>query len=578
MDLLLSIRSPPLLKLIGSAKAVFLILLLLTIERAQAQEPAIPAQPENNLVTATGEAQASNFIEPVATVTPPDLVEAANQNETLTEPLTAATGSETSPPNLIDAPSELKQERAPSALDVASSIRPTLLAENNAPLLRTGITNLEDLNRRILLKELELERFSINFRKLNNVQGRWRGWRYFLSQEACSGATAGGLVQQLCDRLRISGHPYVFVVNNKGKVTYQQNRVNRGREEAGLVAQMVGQFIGGTGSGIELGINMYHEYKARKAGYSPKEGIRKVLGIKAELAELFAQRDEVIRNSLLNPEELAVAQAEGKVLRDLTDMGLREYVGFHSRARRFQAFQDSLYIFDILKNGSGAASNLLNLYSFHRRIPRLPGPAGVVGVVSSAYMMFTPMLSRGCGKLMEVHQMRALKPILDGTCDCSLDSLQWDQTELARLLEVRKGAGEPPSDVTLSLMACYERQTSQRQHQLISATRELRSGTRAATENVTVGFLAGSTKMALSVDNIIAGWKYSRFPLNINRVIQSGLIAYTSGSFTAVAENLRLRLVDEFNRHRLGKDKQLPMQVLGERLKELDAIEKELRK
>ncbi|MBK7841309.1 MAG: hypothetical protein IPJ49_27225 [Candidatus Obscuribacter sp.] len=64
------------------------------------------------------------------------------------------------------------------ALDTASGE-----AQGPAPHKATLI-DIEDCNRQILLKEIELERYSINFRKKNNVQGRYRGWRYFISQEA----------------------------------------------------------------------------------------------------------------------------------------------------------------------------------------------------------------------------------------------------------------------------------------------------------------------------------------------------------------------------------------------------------
>ncbi|HND69697.1 MAG TPA: hypothetical protein PL112_23015, partial [Candidatus Obscuribacter sp.] len=62
-----------------------------------------------------------------------------------------------------------------------------------------------------------------------------------------------------------------------------------------------------------------------------------------------------------------------------------------------------------------------------------------------------------------------------------------------------------------------------------------------------------------------------------NSIFQAGTIAYASGSFLTVGDNIRLRIKDEWNRYRLGKKRQLPMQVLGDRLKALDAIESSLK-
>lgn len=529
------------MKLTRTLLTSLVLALALTIETAAAPM-ALALEDQSDLSAAGEQAQASPAESPIAA-----------QSEAAGEKLAQVTAADTN-----------------GAPAVGSEVV-------ESPRLKAQISNLEDINRQILLKDIELERYSINFRKLNNVQGRWRGWRYFISQEASAGATAGGLVAQMCDRQRLLKHPNVFVIDRRGKVSFQQNRVSRGREEAGLVSQTVGQICGATGSGIELGINMYHEYKARSAGYSPKAGIRKTLAIKAEITDLFAQRRKLLAESNFDAEDLAVANCEEKVLRDLTDMALQEYAGFHAGARRFQAFQDSLFVCDILKNTSGAVANVINIYGLHHRIPREPGPAGVVAAVSSAFMMFTPMISRGCGKVCELQHMRDLRPVLQDTSPHSLENLRQDQKQLAVFMEARQTRLGEPSDTAVNLLAAYDSQSSLKQRQLALATREVRAGTRAASENVASGFAIGSTKLVLSIDNMIAGWRYFRSPMKQNHILQSGIYTYTAGSFFGVGENLRLRVVDEYTRHKLGKQRQLPMQVLGDRLKALDAIEKTLR-
>jgi hypothetical protein len=142
------------------------------------------------------------------------------------------------------------------ALDTASGE-----AQGPAPHKATLI-DIEDCNRQILLKEIELERYSINFRKKNNVQGRYRGWRYFISQEANASLTSAGLLRQLRERQN--------VIDANNRVGSLRRRPNRQVLESGLICQLVGQSIGGTGSAIELGINMVHEQQARKQGYGPK--------------------------------------------------------------------------------------------------------------------------------------------------------------------------------------------------------------------------------------------------------------------------------------------------------------------
>ncbi len=454
-------------------------------------------------------------------------------------------------------------------------------AHADAPLLHGSVTVLEPFNRQILLKEIELERFAINFRKMNNVQGRWRGWRYFLSQEANAGATAGGLVYQAVERQRVINIANEMFLDNNGKVSYRTRSANRAKLGAGLVPQIVGQTIGAAGSGLELGINVYHEYKARKAGYGPKPSIARVLSLRKEIEDLFAQRRAASLAANLSGADREIAEAEEAVLKDITSMGLAEYVQFHVGAKRFRAFQDSLYVLDIAKNTVGAVGNLMNLKGLHERRPHYAGPGGVLTLTSGMLIIGTPILSRLYGKAVARMHEKSLAKVLDGIEKRDLHKLNADRNKLLQLVAARtdKGAISPQScsAQTLALLSTYEQQSSLKQCQLELASREIRDGTRAATENITVGTAVGGTKVTLGICSMISGFRYAQQGHKGNTIFQAGTIAYASGSFLTVGDNIRLRIKDEWNRYRLGKKRQLPMQVLGDRLKALDAIEASLK-
>jgi len=461
----------------------------------------------------------------------------------------------------------------------AGSVPPAERAQ--APHLRGSVTSLEPFNRQILLKEIELERFAINFRKMNNVQGRWRGWRYFLSQEANAGATAGGLVYQAVERQRVINIANEMFLDKNGKVSYRTRAANRAKLGAGLVPQIVGQTIGAAGSGLELGINFYHEYQARKAGYGPKPSIARVLSIRKEIEGLFAQRQAAALAANLSDSDLEIAKAEEAVLKDITSMGLAEYVQFHVRAKRFRAFQDSLYVLDIAKNTVGAVGNVMNLKGLHERRPHYAGPGGILTLTSGILIIGTPILSRLYGKAVARMHEKSLTKVLEGIDKRDLHKLNDDRNKLLQLVAARtdKGAISPQScsAQTLALLSTYEQQSNLKQCQLELASREIRDGTRAATENITVGTAVGGTKVTLGVCSMISGFRYAQQGHKGNSIFQAGTIAYASGSFLTVGDNIRLRIKDEWNRYRLGKKRQLPMQVLGDRLKALDAIESSLK-
>lgn len=464
-------------------------------------------------------------------------------------------------PNQLSAPLSSASESAPAPV-----------------VLRGQVSAIEALNRDILLKEIELERYAINFRKKNNVQGRWRGWRYFLSQEANAALTGSGLLYQALERQRIINVANDMVLDKNGKITYKQRTPIRARLENGLAPQMIGQIIGATGSSVELSINMFHEYQSRKAGYAPKEGIKRVLAMKAELEDLFERRRRLVDSGTLSAEDRELALAEEKVLKDITAMGLHEYVAFHVGARRFRAFQDSLYVLDILKNSVGAVGNGINIKGLHENHPNFNGPGGICTFISGCLIVATPLVSRACGKVVGTMHSRALRGVTAGIPQCDLTTLEKDKEDLMHLVKAR---GVVSSDTcsaqTLALLSSYERQSGLRKGQLELATREIRSGTRSATENVIVGTGIGATKMSLGICLMRAGFVYQHFNHKANSVLQGGTIAYCVGSFVGVGDNIRLRVQDEINRYRLGKKRQLPMQVLGDRLKALDEIETSLK-
>lgn len=470
---------------------------------------------------------------------------------------------------------------------VASKIRVTVVSLLACSLLQgslvlpacAAVAEVEEINRQILLKEIELERFSINFRKYNNIQGRWRGWRYFAFQEANAGMTAAGLTKQLVDRHRVIENANIYRVNSSGKVSYVSNGVDRVSQEKGLLLQMLGQTVGAIGSGIELGINIHHGRAAHKKGYGSKDSINFVLALRQDIKELFAQRASAIAAAHLEGNDLAIAQAEENVLRDITDMGLQEYSDYHIAAKKFRAFQDSLYIFDIAKNTTGAVGNLVNIVQTHEQRPHLSGGAGVLTTTSGALIMFTPLLAQGVGKVVAASHKRALRPVVAGISPHTVDELEIHRSQLNTLLSAQSSAVGPStcSSKSVALLSAYDLEASQRRKQFALATREIRAGTRSATENTRAGLFVGSTKVALGVTNMVAGWHLTHHPHKVNSLLQGGTIAYASGAYFAVGENLRLRIVDEVNRKKLGARCELPSQVLAEKIKALDQLETQLK-
>jgi len=469
--------------------------------------------------------------------------------------------------------SQILTSNLPSINDTAGDAKSPLVTP--APL-----NEIEELDRQIVLQEIVLEKHAINFRRFNNVQGRWKGWRYFLSQEANNISTASGLLYGLAERTRIFKHPYVLetILDKKGaRVVGVLNRPKRSKIEGSLYPQIAGQFVGAGGSMVELGINYFHEWQCHKKGYDCKQSVAKVQQYKKNLDQLFDKREAILASGALGRADAAIERAEGTVLRDVTALSLEEYETFHINSRRFRAFQDSIYLWDVAKNTVGACGNIVQVIGNHEDRPYLTGPAGVLTTISGALIIIAPLAARGWGRVVGDYHKRHLKKEVYGGESCLLTKYDLDRKALATMVGEKLVRGEVVSERATALLATYEGNALQRATQVQLAQAELRAGTRAAQENVLLGAVVGTTKVCLGVSNAIAGYGLTTSNHRSNDVIVPGNISYASGLWLSAAENIRLRVNDEINRKKLGSQGRLPGQVLAARLKKLDELESNLK-
>jgi hypothetical protein len=448
---------------------------------------------------------------------------------------------------------------------------------------------LEEINRKILMQEIALEKHSIAFRHYHNIQGRWKGWRYFLTQESNNVLTGSGLAYQLAERVRIFKHPYilstakVIVTDKKSGLKTTElrpvgllQRAHRAKLEAGAYPQMVGQSLGMFGSALELGINTYHRRQSSKVGYECRSSIKQVKLYQDTINDLFRERDAIIAGGGLAADDLAVAKAEGTLLRATSTLSLQEYEDFHVNTRRYRSLQDTLYVFDISRNAVGVAGNIVNLVGYHEGSSYLTGPAAVCVTISGALGAVMPLAARGYGKLAGESHRRLIRRTLGKCNPCTMADYDLDRKNLQNLVAQKKDRGEQFSEKALALFGTYEGTAIERFEQEDLGQRDYRAGVRAAQQNIIVGGISGTSKVALGVTGVIAGYGLQTANHRANDLLVPGTITYMSGAWLAAADNIRLRVVDEMNRHRLSKQGLMPGQVLAARLKMLDEMERTL--
>lgn len=438
---------------------------------------------------------------------------------------------------------------------------------------RNEIKRIEALTKQILLDELELEKFNIRFRKNINPQPRWRGPRYFAFQETGAAMTAAGLFVGMYAQGRAMNHPVYKFDKQTGTVTKSPGARNKRTLKGSASVQMIGQIIAAAGSGIELSVNKYNDIKAKQNGFSSKTATSYVLDLRKKIEEQLKEREKIIAESRFLPSTYReVAEAEGKLLTDFCHIALYEHARFHIDALRFRATQNSLYTIDIAKNTTGAIGNYILLRQFQENRPHLGLGAGIMTLVSGVLISANPIASRGIGKVYSMLAKQRLKPVTAGISPCIQDKLDFDEKNLKAILQKYKD--NTPEQLTGPILrdAIHEDHCFLNQKQFALSLRETRAASRVATQTTITGNLVGGTKISLGIANIIGGTKYAHLTRASVPLIDAGFVSYSAGTCYGLLENFRNILTAELQRKRLSKKRELPGQILDDRLKQLDKI------
>lgn len=443
------------------------------------------------------------------------------------------------------------------ALAQEQSSSPVIEGGESAALAQ--ISEVARLSLLVLRKEIELQRFNIAYRLNVAKQGRWKGLRYFLSQETNAA-------------LSLSGG--VIGVNERFKNFESVNKINVRNLETGNILSIAGQAVGAAGSGLEFAINTHHHLQARKMGFSTKKANAYVRQLKVEIDDLLQKRSLMAKEleGKVSATQIAIVNAEGKVLDDIRDLALAEYVQFMSGQTSYLGFQQALYLLDITRNTTGALGNLFAYISNVQGDPTLNTEAGILFTANGALTVATPYLSRAIGYAVRKLKKNSVRDIADKTVDADVQQLCSD-------IDVFQSLCKDSTLKTVNAVyraALYDSHGNQFLKQLALSTRETNARNYAAVENVTAGTAVGATKLAAGVEFIVAGARYSDSKRRTNVLISTAGTASLVGTSISLLDNIRIQLKTEKNNRRLARNKQLPSQVLNDRMRHLEELDSQI--
>lgn len=440
----------------------------------------------------------------------------------------------------------------------------TLPANSDAPRA------VEELTRQILLKEIALERFNLNYKQNAAKQGRWKGLRYSLWGISNSAlGLAGGITS----------------VYNRGIHVNRASQVKGGLQENANTLSMIGSIIGAGAAGQEMLINGWHEFQAYKKGFSPGIARKHVFGILADMERLQSQRDALVKMEQSNPSlapQARVHEIEGRVIDDLKDQSLLEFKRFHLGARKLLSFQQMQYFFDIASNSTAAIGYNFAFLSLYRKRRVWNYRAGVMLTISGALVMGGPLVSRVFSRVVSRYHGSTLKESIAAAENKDLSKLEKDMRELESFCRQDKDYC-PTIYSALERCKGYGERSRIFQNQLQQASEQLAKSRLIATENVAAGLYTGGSRVAGGILFIIPGYLqlYNRSgerPTKVTNdlLLASGIIGLPASAFK-LADTVRIQGRGEYDRWKLAKEGRLPGQLISTRLSQLDEMESRLK-
>lgn len=505
---------------------------------------------------------------------------------------------------------------------------PTSAEQTPAMGVQTELSQEQRIDRltdRILLKELELEKLNTQFRLETSLVSPWRQRRMFLYAQANSWLTEVSLIRQMQLRYKLAreqrprgsnnvqfdtdedlpdGPPF-FVGDFDGdgddgdaddfflfdqnipvseggtggnpaltNTIRRQSGKERGRLAAANETQLVGQCIGVAGSVFEVGLNVHNYFKIRRKGLTPGQYHKRVQSMHAELEQLLAERQKFCAEGGYSSKSPAV-NAESRVIKDLVDLSLSEYLEYHAAAKRFWVLQNTAYFVDITKNMLGVTGNIISLTGNHKRRPRMQGGAGVFSVLSGVAVLLTPVVGRVTGNLSGLAARRLVSAELNDVAVKDLSVLSADRQALVNLIGKQNEQKNVPSGLNQRLSVYQSTESLLKDNERYRASQQKRAH-ETLVENVVFAGVVAPPRIANGITQIIGGWRAVPNHSLANKLYAAGATAYAAGTGFNIMETIRVQANFELNNYKQKKKGGTTKQQFAGRLKRLDDMIKHL--
>ncbi len=408
-----------------------------------------------------------------------------------------------------------------------------------------------ELTKQVLLELIDLERFSLKYRRDSAKQPFGKRLRYFLAQE--TGAATGLAYECIAiDQLKDG---------RKNPL-----RIDPDALEKGLRTVLVGAVIAGAGSGLELSSNALLAARNYKKGIDSRSANKYMLSGLTKLDGMLTEREGFVNQHSDHP-HFKQAMLEGKILRWLRQAVVHEYIQFHKDVRGFRATENVFYAMNI-------ATNVVSAVSAHHGIKGLEdadhnGPANILFTVAGALTIASPIVSTTVGRITENVAFSKLRKQLNADPKFDYEGFKKTQSEFAESLN---SIDENEATAAVYRAGQYLEGSTRSRQQMISEFKVMHYLDQVAVENAVIGPAIGGTLLGQGIAGTVGFYKYHGTLKELD-LSYKGSVAGAVGTGSAVGFTALGLAGDWYYERKLSKKGLLPKQLIEKRLIHLDDVE-----
>ncbi len=409
--------------------------------------------------------------------------------------------------------------------------------------------DMNAVDRELLLEFIKFSRFNIHFRLESNRHQPWRFWTYALGREAGTAATFGGTLTDIVQQADGLNNP---------------RRISKSAVVNGMASSITGNAISGCASSLELVQNTWIMWRAKKAGYSPKDSTATAKRMMTATNALFEKRQQLISLEA-SPAARKVHEMESELLKRIRQQLLYEFLSWsvHSRDQAWR--ENTFYTIDAADNFTRMAATILARRALDNR--SYAKPAVVCSLIANSALTLNPIFRNIVGRTVGRHQKHKLAK------EFSFERPIPAENSIQELQQMQANYPEGKEDKQLAELIELSERSGRLDAALDRETKDIERYRQIAQQQSVAGPLIGSTGLTSSILSSIAIYNYSDKPVVANRLGFSGRITQSTGQVAAlILTPYTVVRGMIFNSRRKSRG-ELPEQILEQRLARLDRLE-----